>query len=133
MKRGGDNMCGNSSSSAVFNFCNNVSKQIVNIQQCNPIFQPTPSVTAFTYFTNPTGLVINGSFTVVNTSTSSVFNVNYTTGVTTSTVVVTAGRSETIFVEDLKSITIESLTGATPEANATGSLVLDLHYCVKCA
>jgi hypothetical protein len=92
-----------------------------------------PSITPLTYFTNPTGLVVNGSFTVVNTSNSSVFNVNYTTGVTLSTVVVTAGRSETIFVEDLRTITIESLTGATPEANATGSLVLDLHYCVKCS
>ncbi|BBH24375.1 hypothetical protein Back11_57200 [Paenibacillus baekrokdamisoli] len=125
-------MCGNSSSSAVFNFCNNVPKQFTNIQQCNPISQPTPSVTALNYFTNQTGLVVNGSFTVVNTSTSSVFNVDYTTGVTTLTFVVTAGRSETIFVEDLRSITIESLTGVTPEANATGSLVLDLHYCVKC-
>ncbi|AJS59837.1 S-Ena type endospore appendage [Paenibacillus sp. IHBB 10380] len=125
-------MCGNSSNSAVFNFCNNVAKQIVNIQQCNPIFQPTPSVTALTYFTNQTGLVINGSFTVVNTSTSSVFNVNYTMGIALSTIVVTAGRSETIFVEDLSTITIESLTGVLPEATATGSLVLDLHYCVTC-
>lgn len=109
-----------------------VPKQIVSIQQCNPIFQSTPSVTPLTYFTNPTGFVVNGSFTVVNTSTSSVFNVNYTTGGTLSTVVVTTGRSETIFVADLETITIESLTGATPEANASGSLVLDLHYCVKC-
>ncbi|MBP1967763.1 S-Ena type endospore appendage [Paenibacillus aceris] len=125
-------MCGNSSSSAVFNFCNNVSRQIVNLQQCNPIFQPTPSP-PLTYFTNTTGLVVNGSFTVVNTSTSSVLNVVYTAGLTVTPVVVTPGRSETIFFEDLRTITIESLPGVTPEANATGSLVLDLHYCVKCS
>jgi hypothetical protein len=127
-------MCGNSSGSAVFNFCNNVPKQIVNLQQCNPIFQPTPTAPTppITYFTNTTGLVVNGSFTVVNTSAFSVLNVVYTAGLTVTPVPVTAGRSETIFFEDLRTITIESLTGTTPEANATGNLVLDLHYCVRC-
>ena len=81
-------------------------RQLVNLQQCIPIFQPTPTdpATPLTYFTNPTGLVINGSFTVVNTSTSSVMNVNYTAGGTLTAVAIAPDRSETIFFQDLETI-----------------------------
>jgi hypothetical protein len=124
-------VCGNCSSSAVFNFCNNQPQQIVNLQQCNPIFQPCPSG-PFIYFTNPTGFMVNGSFTLVSTSTHCVMNVNYTVGGVLLTVVIQPGRSETIFFQDLNTITIECLMGAIAEANCTGNLLLDLHYCVRC-
>ncbi len=115
-----------------FNFCANQASQIVSLQICNPISQPCPSG-PFTYFTNPTGFRIDGSFTLISTSTHCVMNVVYTAGgAVQPAVVITPGRSETIFFNDLNTITIECLAGATPEVNCTGNLLLDLHYCVKC-
>ncbi len=124
-------MCNTASSSAVFNFCNPVPRQLVNLQQCNPIFQPCPSG-PFTYFTNPTTVTVNGSFTVVNTSANCTMNIVYVHGGTSTAFALAGGRSETIFFEDLTSITIECLMGTIPEANCSGNLLLDLHYCVRC-
>ncbi|QRG70302.1 hypothetical protein JNE38_15005 [Brevibacillus choshinensis] len=84
------------------------------------------------YFTNSTNFTINGSFTVVNTSTHCTMNIVYVHSGTTTAIPLAAGRAETIFFEDLTSITIECLMGAIAEANCTGNLLLDLHYCVRC-
>lgn len=125
-------MCGTSSAPSVFNFCRNTPvKHLVNLQQCNPIFQPCPSP-AMIYYNNLTELVVNGSFTVVNNSNHCIMDLVFVQGALTTNFLLTAGRSVTYLFEDLRSITIECQAGTIPEDNGTGNLLLDLHYCVEC-
>ncbi|WP_308639829.1 S-Ena type endospore appendage [Paenibacillus silvisoli] len=125
-------MCATTSGTPVFNFCKTVTDQLVNIQQCNPINQPTPSG-EIVYYQNLTDLVVKGSSTVINTSTFSVMTVVYAQGGLSTNLILEPGRSFTLFFENLTGITVQAAAGPSPEAACTGTLLLDLHYCVECS